>query len=458
MKFENFAQYHLPNIIVFIDGNHVFFGRSNVKLRAKFFIMKHPNFSPSKWFSITTFLLGLFFSATPAQGQGTWAAAQNLPAPRIYMNATEFKGKIYVFGGTAIPPNTSDSTVFVYDTATMAWSLHGYMPQTICVMSVVIVEDTIYIIGGGPTVFGTPSGEAYAFDPVANIWKQKANMITPRSAFAASVLDGKIYTIGGLIGESSSNVIPSNAVEVYDPKTDTWTSKNPFPYKVIDAVAATVGDSLFVIGGSTGYPFLGLTNSYRYAPLNDNWTTITFMPTGRWGAPAVVLNDKIHVIGGTPDLTNHLAKMEVYDPASDSWTSETPMPTARRSFAAATLGGKIYAMGGLGNDVLNKVEVFTPASSAVGELETAKSEMLQVYPTPSNQPTMVRYQVAQSGEIEILLFDASNALRQQVARNWHTPGEYTAWVEATALENGVYVCVMRSGAKLLAVRKVVVQK
>lgn len=421
--------------------------------------MKHPNFSPAKWLSITTFLLGLFFSATPAQGQGTWAAAQNLPAPRMYMNAIEFKGKIYVFGGTAIPPNTSDSTVFVYDTATMKWSLQGYMPKTICGMSAINVGEKIYIVGGGPTVFGAPSGEVYAFDPVSNSWEQKANMITPRSFCAAGVLDGKVYTVGGSLGESASLlVVPSNAVEVYNPVTNEWTSKNPFPQAIVDATAATASDSMYVMGGTTGIPYFGVTNTYRYNMTADSWIAATSMPTGRWGAPAVVLNDKIYVIGGTPDLTNHLAQMEVYDPTSDSWTTETPMPTARRSFAAAALGGKIYAMGGLGNDVLDKVEVFTPASSAVGDLETAESEMLQVYPTPSNQPTMVRYQVAESGEIEILLFDASNALRQRVARNWHTPGEYTAWIEATALENGVYVCVMRSGAKLLAVRKIVVQK
>src|SRR5580704_8481341 len=51
-------------------------------------------------------------------------------------------------------------------------------------------------------------------------WTTMASMPTARQQLAAGVVNGRLYAIGGL-----DSVGYSNAVEAYDPATDTWSTK-----------------------------------------------------------------------------------------------------------------------------------------------------------------------------------------------------------------------------------------
>lgn len=408
-----------------------------------------------QWFC---FAAGVLLSTASVLAQGTWAAGTNLPVPRIYGAAAEFNGKIYFFGGTAVPPDIADSTIYVYDTATTLWTLEGYMPKSLVTHSCAVVKDTIYIFGGASTVFGAPNEKVYAYDPVDKTWKQKADMPTPRSFMAANMLNDKIYAIAGSYGGFST----ATDVEVYDPVLNAWEKKNPFPIYVADAAACTVEQVLFVIGGTQYVPFAGLSYTVKYDAGNDKWIAMTSMPTPRWGAPAVCLNNKIYVIGGSSDIPGDYDVVEVFEPeasASGIWTTETPMPAARRSLDAVALGGKIYAIGGrddLQQLILSKVEVFTPGVSAVGDLPGAEAEILQVYPNPVSQRAWVRYLVSEAGYVEILIYDIHHSLRQRLAGSRHAPGEYSVFVDVAGLENGVYLCVLRNDSGFVSARKMVV--
>jgi hypothetical protein len=68
-------------------------------------------------------------------------------------------------------------------------------------------------------------------------------MPTARWAFSTSVLDGKIYAIGGVGG--------STKVEVYDPASDTWTSKAPLQSGRSFVSAAVFGGKIYAFGGNT---------------------------------------------------------------------------------------------------------------------------------------------------------------------------------------------------------------
>jgi N-acetylneuraminic acid mutarotase len=384
---------------------------------------------------------------------------QDLPSPRMYTAAASYDGKVFLFGGSEVPPDSSESSVFVYDTASLNWTLYGHMPKRLCGMSATRVEDKIYITGGAQTVFGIPTGEVFAFDPVMNTWEQKASMITPRSFSATAQIGGKIYTIGGLAEGPINNVIPSKAVEVYDPVTDTWTAVSPLSQAILNATAGSAAGSLYVTGGTTGYPYAGITNTFRYDTSTNQWTPASFLPTGRWGAAGVVIDDKFYVIGGNTNLTTNFAKVEVFNPVTGLWTSETPMPTARRSLAASGLGGKIYAMGGLDDiDVLSLVEVFTPALSGIEEEEAVEPDLLQIYANPAGQETRVHYQVTDPGDIEVSLFNVSGALIKRLVKSSHSAGEYTVWVDIAGMANGVYWCVLQTGARRLVVRKMVIMR
>lgn len=107
----------------------------------------------------------------------------------------------------------------------------------------------IWILGGIGSDAGA-SPEVDLFDPVTSIWYPSITSVpTPR--IYASILHhkGKIYVIGGL-EESGGNYVVSSKVEVYEPYSGVWTTLSSLPTGSQGAVAASVGDEIYIISGS----------------------------------------------------------------------------------------------------------------------------------------------------------------------------------------------------------------
>ncbi|HGJ65244.1 TPA: hypothetical protein ENS27_07620 [bacterium] len=149
-----------------------------------------------------------------------------------------------------------------------------------------------------------------------NTWTKKADMPTARGGLSTSVVNGKIYAIGGghFDGDNWSYV---STVEIYDPVTDTWSTRNK-----------------------------------------------SDMPTARGLLSASMVNGKIYVIGGQSDCC-FLSTVEEYDPVTNRWTTKADMPTVRYGLSASAMNGKIYAIGGL--SIVDKKET---SLSTVEEYDT----------------------------------------------------------------------------------------
>jgi N-acetylneuraminic acid mutarotase len=84
------------------------------------------------------------------------------------------------------------------------------------------------VIGGKLYVTGT-TRQLDVYDPVTNRWTTKAPMPLPRWMAAGVHLGGKLYLIGGLQRNSDFDVTSVRTTSVYDPATNTWTTKAPLP-------------------------------------------------------------------------------------------------------------------------------------------------------------------------------------------------------------------------------------
>ena len=78
---------------------------------------------------------------------------------------------------------------------------------------------------------------------------------------AVAGVNGLLYTVGGTSGGSTSAV-----VEVYDPSTNAWTTKAPFPSAA--AGAAAVNGTIYVVA-TTGSSSRAL---YAYDAAANTWS------------------------------------------------------------------------------------------------------------------------------------------------------------------------------------------
>jgi N-acetylneuraminic acid mutarotase len=308
--------------------------------------MKNPLFfnklnSALIYIIICAGLMGIF-SITMAQ-ENPWIRKANMPTGRHSFGADTVNGKIYVIGG-----RYTDNLLTEYDPAVDSWTTKTPMPTSRMVLAAGAVNGKIYAIGGVAAAFDPALSTVEEYDPATDTWTHKKNMPTTRLGLGVSVVDGKIYAIGGMTSGSNFWSGMRNTVEVYDPVTNTWTTKAPMPTERVWFTTSVVDGKIYAIGGILVTKEL-LSTVEVYDPVTDTWTTKSPMLTARAGHAAAVVDGIIYVFGGgthTADPGGY-SVVEAYDPATDTWMSKADIPEPRAYSCANVVGGKIYAIGGI---------------------------------------------------------------------------------------------------------------
>jgi hypothetical protein len=225
-----------------------------------------------------------------------------------------------------------------------------------------------YNIGGRTAGPGSPArADLWSYDLVSNAWTALASMSQARAGLAVAVVGDSIYAIGGRTatgGPCTGGEL--SVVERYDVDTDTWSTVASLPSARSDLAAATVGGKIYVFGGCVTAPLVFLNNVDVYDPKTDTWsTTPTDMPTARAAMYAVATKGgTVYVIGGEIGFAPGLSTNESYMVSTDSWTTGLlPMPTPRAETGAVGMGGGIYIIGGSqpsGGASVGANEVFKP--------------------------------------------------------------------------------------------------
>lgn len=168
-------------------------------------------------------------------------------------------------------------------------------------------------------------------------WTSLSPMPVRISEFSTAVIGGLVYAVGGFQAENAI------ALQIYDPRTDSWRRGPDLPVATHHTGVRAVGDKLYAIGGSRSESAVQI-----FEPATGNWSSGTDMPSPRTAPAAAVLDGKIHVLGGATDINTSDGKNihEVYDPATDSWEKLARMPRNSEHVFAETVSGKIYVIGG----------------------------------------------------------------------------------------------------------------
>jgi hypothetical protein len=166
--------------------------------------------------------------------------------------------------------------------------------------------------------------------------KRVAAMATARVKPSATELaDGRILVTGG--SKALTEDHPFASAEIYDAKTDRWTTVAPMAVGRIGHRATLMTDGrVLVTGGKTGLSYQQdyVRTAEIFDPATGAWSPASAPPSQRKDHAAVTLADgRVFVVGGF-DPTSGIAKTaELYDPACDTWSSIATnqlysMPTA----------------------------------------------------------------------------------------------------------------------------------
>jgi N-acetylneuraminic acid mutarotase len=290
------------------------------------------------------------FTSVSAAYPGSWTSKAPMQVARSRLGVAVVNGKIYAIGGDARSGKWPYVGSFVgtneeYDPTADMWAFKKSMPTPRCDFAIATYQNKIYCIGGISGIDDTGrriTGVTEVYDPETDKWETKMPMPTARWALQANVVNGKIYLIGGYVPDDSDFGGSISALnEVYDPATDSWTTKAPIPVATSDYPSAVVDNRIYVIGGLSSSPQSDLNQIYD--PQTDMWSKGTLMPSGiRYGAAGattgVNASKRIYFFSGSGT--------QVYDPINDRWMVGATMPTNRQSLAVAVVNDELYAIGG----------------------------------------------------------------------------------------------------------------
>ena len=283
--------------------------------------------------------------------EDSWVSLEPLPTIRRDLGVAVVNGKIYAIGGRT--DGARLSTNEEYDPVTGTWTTKTPMPTPRSDFGIAVVENKIYCIGGITDFDWSGHGKGIlttvneVYDPSTDTWENKTSMPTERQRPLANAVNGKIYLMGGFQYRDlppPRTTIQLGVNEVYDPETDSWTTKTPLPSTPYGPASTRLNNKIYLISGFQS----NLTQIYDAE--SDTWSLGADIPTavGLAGAGATTgerAPKRIYVIGGYPSYDEEPLN-QIYDPQTDTWDSGEQMPTARHSLGIAVVNDKVYAIGG----------------------------------------------------------------------------------------------------------------
>ena len=266
-----------------------------------------------------------------------------------------FEGKIYSFGGGGDDFKSLDLSE-VYDPKTDQWASLAPMPTLRSGALAATLGDAIYVMGGG---FKKTDGRfkflttVEAYFPKENRWETQPSLLEPHDYPASAIVDGLIYIIGGHhpdATEGGPQTDPAfSFTECWDASSDSWQAVAEMPTPRFAASAIEIDQKLCVLGGVAASPkgFHEYDLIEVYDPKTSTWSQSPFvMPSSSAGQGAVVFNNKLYVFGGFREGLGICKQGSVLDLKNKSWSSLPDMPLDRAAMGVALVDDTIYLIGG----------------------------------------------------------------------------------------------------------------
>ena len=230
----------------------------------------------------------------------SWRARTPMPEGGTHNSIAVLDGKIYIAGGFAGRQHTlPTASLYSYDPATDTWRKLASLSSPRAAISLAAMNGKIHAFGG--RLMGEESSlpRHEIYDPKTDTWTLATPMPSSRDHAGISVVDGKAYLFGGRTGDADSSVVLN---EIYDPKADTWSTASPMPTARSSSAYAQYRGLLFFMGGeckTTSAGKVSFDENEAYHPKTNTWRKLAPLPSGRHGFAAAPVGNTLYVLGGS---------------------------------------------------------------------------------------------------------------------------------------------------------------
>jgi N-acetylneuraminic acid mutarotase len=302
-----------------------------------------------------------------------WVPKSPMSTARFGFGVAEVNGKIYAIGGHG---DSAGNSTEEYDSSIDMWTTKASMPTARHDFAIASYRGKIYVMGGvlSTDSFWEFTSNVEVYDPASDSWTTKTSMTTPRAYMSANVVNEKIYIIAGVTKQASGESAKlDNSTLVYDPASDSWSSATPIPNPVQDYASAVVDGKIYMFSGSSIISRYNSTNLTQiYNPQTDSWTQGDPIPSGVSNAAAAQATTgfatpkAIYVFGGFGGYLSPRYLVQIYFPQNDTWSSGRPLQTARFGMGVVNINDAFYVIGGSpgGDYSLAETDLFLPEYGA----------------------------------------------------------------------------------------------
>lgn len=254
-----------------------------------------------------------------------WQVKSKSPIEIHHFQPVVFDNEIYVIGAMTgkFPNETPLTNILIYNPDNDIWRTGDAIPvsRRRGGSGVSIYKNKIYISGG--ITHGHMTGTVYWFDeynPETGQWKVLKNMPHGRDHFQSAIINNKLYAAGGRTTSAKTKQIFDlvvNHVDIYNFDNNTWTTtESPLPTGRAGNSTVAVNQQLWVIGGESATQQVAHNEVEIFIPKSKQWIKGAPLLRGRHGTGAVIVNDALWTVsgsgnqGGSPELKS-LEKIKI---------------------------------------------------------------------------------------------------------------------------------------------------
>jgi N-acetylneuraminic acid mutarotase len=265
---------------------------------------------------------GLDPTTTASAGieSNTWVTRRNIPSywgdlSTAMVPTTSGESILYALGGSS-ETGACLGRVRAYNVTTDTWRSRADLPEALCGLNgAAVIRGKIYVSGGVRSDGRRePSASLFVYDPATNVWTRKRDMPEAGSGGVTGVIQGKLYVVT-LNKDGVANFFR------YNPITDRWSRLPRTDYWWLGGGGGVINGKLYLIAQAVKV----------YDPSTNQWTTTGPLPGDLHGS-SVVLLGKLYIFGADTRTGAEAWGIFAYDPVTNAWTRKDLMARLQDSY------------------------------------------------------------------------------------------------------------------------------